>query len=176
MIREVQPADLAALADVAQRSYAHAFGDTMSPQQLKDELGLYRSEAYFRAGLNRDTVLVYAEGRRILGFAQITGVNLPELTPLPGDQLLDRLYVDPDAQGQGIGRRLLTTALAHPRLAGAKRVFLQVRWQNQRALNLYRSAGFTVAGRTRLGVGELQEDDDYIMMRPVAVREPADVN
>lgn len=166
MIREVKLSEVPALAELAQRSYAHTFAHTMSPGQLKDELENYRSEKYFRAALKHDVVLVYEEDGRILGYSQIGRANFPEVSHEPGDQLLDRLYVDPTAQGRGIGRRLLEASLAHPRLAGAARVYIQVWSENQRALHLYSSQGFKVVGTTRLGVGDLQETDEYIMMRP----------
>jgi ribosomal protein S18 acetylase RimI-like enzyme len=142
----------------------------MTPGQLTEELAQNRSEAYFRRIIGHDAVLVYVEEGSILGYAQISEVNFPELMPEPGDQLLDRLYVDPEAQGRGIGRALLAAALEHPRLANAPRVYLQVWSENLRALKLYTSFGFVVAGTTRLGVGDLQQSDEFIMVRhaPVA--------
>jgi ribosomal protein S18 acetylase RimI-like enzyme len=170
VIRPVQTTELAALADVAARTYADSFGDTYTPQDLARELAQNRSEAYFRSALEKgDIILVVAEDGQLRGFTQIKAVDLPELDPQPGDQLLDKVYVDPEWQGQGIGRRLLEATLAHPRLSAAKRVFLQVRSNNHRALSLYRSLGFEVVGSTRLGVGDRQREDDYIMMRPAKV-------
>jgi ribosomal protein S18 acetylase RimI-like enzyme len=171
-IRQAGPADLVGLADVAQRSYAHTFAHTMSSEQLNEELTEFRSEKYFSEAIKHDVVLVYEDDGRILGYAQIADANFPEVKHQPGDQLLDRLYVDPDAHGRGIGRRLLQAAMQHPRLARAGRVFLQVMSDNHRAVSLYRSVGFEAVGTTRLGVGDLQETDELIMMRPAQVREP----
>lgn len=164
MIREVKPSELPELADLAQRSYAHTFAHTMSEAQLKSELE-FRSEKYFRDAIRHHVVLVYVEDGRLLGYSEIRDVNIPEITPAPGDQLLDRLYVDQHAQGKNIGRQLLEASLAHPRLAQAKRVYLQVWSENQRALNLYQSHGFKICGTTRLGVGQYQKTDEYIMVR-----------
>jgi ribosomal protein S18 acetylase RimI-like enzyme len=176
MIREVRASDLASLADVAARTYAHTFGHTMTPAALTEELEEYRSEKYFRAAMQHDTILVDVEGDRVLGYAQINDVAFPEVAAEAGDQLLDRLYVDTAAQGRGIGRALVKAALAHPRLAQARRVFLQVWSENARALKLYRSLGFEVVGTTRLGVGDLQTSDEFIMMRPARVPEATGVN
>jgi ribosomal protein S18 acetylase RimI-like enzyme len=174
MIRPVQQSEIPALADVAARSYADAFGSTYTPEQLAAELAGHRSEAYFRDALvSGHTILVDVEDGRIRGYSQIAEVDLPELQARSGDQLLDRLYIDPDLQGQGIGRQLIEQTLAHPRLANARRIYLQVRRENHRALGLYRSLGFEVVGHTRLGVGDLQARPDYIMMRPAKVVERA---
>ena len=175
MIREAQQSDLPALADLAQRTYSHTFAHTMSQAQLNYELR-FRSEPYFRDALNRHVILVYVDDGRLLGYSEIRDVNIPEITPRSEDQLLDRLYVDPQAQGQNVGRRLLKASLDHPRLAQAEHVYLQVWSENQRALGLYRSMGFEICGTTRLGVGQYQQTDEYIMVRPAKVPEQVRVN
>ena len=58
-------------------------------------------------------------------------------------QLRD-LYVAPDHRRHGVGRALVDTVVADARAAGAARVSLQTEVGNDRALALYRSAGFEV--------------------------------
>jgi ribosomal protein S18 acetylase RimI-like enzyme len=175
MIRPVRQSEIGALADLAARTYAHAFGDEYTPEQLRREMETNRSVAYFEGALKRgNLILVDVERGRLRGYTKIGGDIFPEFEPQPGDHFLTRLYVDPDCQGQGIGRALLEAALAHPRMAEAKRVYLQVRSTNARALKLYRAAGFEIVGNTRLGVGELADKPDFIMMRPSSLIHSAD--
>ncbi|MGH3786839.1 MAG: ribosomal protein S18-alanine N-acetyltransferase [Pseudonocardiaceae bacterium] len=56
------------------------------------------------------------------------------------------LAVDPAHQGRGIGRALLRAVLEH---AIGATVFLEVRTDNEPAIQLYRSEGFTVVGIRR---------------------------
>ncbi len=56
------------------------------------------------------------------------------------------LAVDPAHQGRGIGRTLLRELLAQ---APGATVFLEVRTDNEPAIALYRSEGFTVVGTRR---------------------------
>lgn len=77
----------------------------------------------------------------------------------PGDRGLHRVYVDTAHQGRGIGRRLTKAALAHPRLADANRVFLQVWDANERAISLCASLGFKRIGTTRFLVGDHEMED-----------------
>ena len=58
-----------------------------------------------------------------------------------GSLYVDYLGVDPVHRGHGIGRALVSTALAH-RAAEATHAHLTVRTSNERARRLYRSLGF----------------------------------
>lgn len=55
----------------------------------------------------------------------------------------------PDWRGQGIGRRLIETAIAAAWERGFKRIELTVNAGNEPAERLYRAVGFTVEGRFR---------------------------
>jgi ribosomal protein S18 acetylase RimI-like enzyme len=57
---------------------------------------------------------------------------------------IDDLVVDEAWRGQGIGRRLMELAEAHFRAEGLAALQLTVRADNQVALNLYRSLGFSI--------------------------------
>ncbi|MEQ8770812.1 MAG: N-acetyltransferase [Phycisphaerales bacterium] len=50
--------------------------------------------------------------------------------------------VDPACEGRGVGRGLTTAVLAALEDAGVRRVYLEVRVGNDRAIGLYRSLGF----------------------------------
>ena len=58
------------------------------------------------------------------------------------------LAVHPSEQGRGVGRRLLDEFVDQARGRGARRIHLEVRDGN-RAIHMYQSAGFTLAGRRR---------------------------
>ena len=53
----------------------------------------------------------------------------------------------PECEGQGLGRRMLQALLRIARGHGAKRVFLEVRPSNPRAIALYERSGFNEIGR-----------------------------
>ncbi len=60
---------------------------------------------------------------------------------------LARLAVHPAAQGQGLGRQLLTDALRFCRRSGARSVSLNTNESNQAAQRLYAQLGFRLIGR-----------------------------
>lgn len=169
MILEATADDVPALSELAINTYVDAFGSTMSADLLSHELSS-RSEGYFSEVLRHDTVLVYREGDRLLGYVQIGDPPWPEVTPEPGDQAVHRLYVLGDEQGRGIGRRLMEAALSHQRLAAGARAYLQVWERNERAIGLYRSLGFEVVGSTTWGMGDEVTTDELIMVKPLSAQ------
>lgn len=56
------------------------------------------------------------------------------------------MYVAPEIGGQGVGRALLKALVAHARANGLESLVLTVTDGNERALRLYRSAGFRSFG------------------------------
>lgn len=69
--------------------------------------------------------------------------------PLPDEAELLLIAVDPAREGHGLGRQLLATL--HKQLAanGRKKLFLEVRVSNQRALDFYTAAGLREIGRRK---------------------------
>lgn len=57
------------------------------------------------------------------------------------------LCVHPDRRRCGLGRDMLHYALTEARIAGAQRMFLEVRPSNRAAIALYEQAGFVIIGR-----------------------------
>jgi ribosomal-protein-alanine N-acetyltransferase len=64
-----------------------------------------------------------------------------------GEAHILNICIDPAAQGQGHGRRLLRTLIRISRHHRAERIFLEVRPSNPRAIALYFDEGFNEIGR-----------------------------
>jgi ribosomal protein S18 acetylase RimI-like enzyme len=163
-IRLAREADVPALSALAGRTWAEAFGGSLSPEDLAAELEATRSESYFRSALRRDTILVAEMNGELVGYAQLGDVTIPEVEVQPGDQALHRVYVDPRLQGRGIGRALVDRALAHPRLGSAPRVYLTVWEENEPALRLSESVGFRRIGTTRVTIAGADVGEDLVMV------------
>jgi GNAT superfamily N-acetyltransferase len=65
------------------------------------------------------------------------------LTPHGADRVkLSKLFLRSDQRGRGLGRKLLTAAVAQARLAGYAEIFLTTRGVYHQAVNLYESSGW----------------------------------
>jgi diamine N-acetyltransferase len=170
-IRPARASDVPALSALAKRTWSDAFGDGVSLDDEAAELQETRSEAYFAEALRTKTLLVAEEDGALLGYVQFGDVGIPEVQAKPGDQGLQRVYVETALQGRGLGRRLVEAALQHPPLAEAKRVFLQVWDENERAVRLYESLGFRKIGTTTFTIGsEVMEDVVMLLDRSDTAR------
>ena len=163
-IRPATPDDVPALADLAKRTWSDAFGSSVSPEDEAAELESTRSPAYFAQALERDTILVAATERGLLGYVQFGDVDVPGVEARPGDQGLHRVYVETAYQRQGLGGQLMNAALEHPRRAEAVRIYLTVWEKNELAIRLYERLGFRVVGTTTFTIGSGEVAEDLVMV------------
>lgn len=164
-IRELDRDDAAELSALANTTYAAAFGHTFTPGDLRAHLDRHLSEAAFRLALDADIVLAAVAGNKLVGFIQFGDLK-SDATAADAAQELRRLYVLADYQRRGIGRLLMEAALAHQRLAGAKKIYLDVWEHNGGAQALYRQYGFEVADEKRFVFASGTEGGiDLVMVR-----------
>lgn len=78
-------------------------------------------------------------------------LNVLERDVKPGVFLMDGIFVQPQARGQGVGTALLEAIAEAARDAGADVVRLDVINTNPRARALYEAQGFVAVGRESLG-------------------------
>jgi ribosomal-protein-alanine N-acetyltransferase len=79
------------------------------------------------------------------GAGEIVGFVLARAGGGEGEILT--IGVDPQKRRQGVGRALLTAAIAEARRRGATDIFLEVGEDNEAALSLYLREGFHAIGR-----------------------------
>ena len=172
-VRPARLSDIPLLADLAKRTWADAFGGGVSAEDAATALEEERSEDYFAEAIREKTILVTEADGALLAYAQFGDVEIAGVEVQPGDQGLQRLYVETVLHGRGLGRQLMEAALQHPRLAKARRIFLQVWAENARAVALYESLGFEKVGSTTFAIGsELVQD--LVMVLDMTKALPAD--
>jgi len=76
---------------------------------------------------------------------------------------LDKLYVHPDSQRQGIGGTLLRTVVAWARAQQTRRVWLQVNRGNTQAVHAYVQYGFHIVESRVFDIGDGFVMDDHVM-------------
>ncbi len=131
-LRPAEPADLPALRDLTWRitlaEPAYADQARAQPDAIQGP-----SEAF-----EQDGVTVAEHAGRLVGYVAV----LRHADP-PAE--IDGLFVEPDLQGRGIGRRLLLTGLERLRATGADVVTVVA---SPAAIGVYEACGFRQLGPT----------------------------
>ncbi len=113
------------------------------------------------------------ERTRLIG---IVALRRESMAKLRHKGLIFGMYVAPDARGAGVGRALLSQALALARsVPGLLQVNLSVNASNAAAIALYESLGFECFGREAgaLKIGEVLHDELHMVWRPGESRQGA---
>lgn len=86
---------------------------------------------------------------RVRGFGLVTAPGTGSAEDPVGAGYLGLLAVDPAHAGAGIGRALLNAVTADARAAGLPALVLHVLTENERAVRMYRTAGWIAFGPER---------------------------
>jgi GNAT superfamily N-acetyltransferase len=128
VIRRATPADAAAIAAVQARAWRHAYADIIEPEDMPTpEERAPRYAAYINGGSD---VFVWDQDGRVAGFAAVDGDELRAI------------YVEPRAQGAGVGTALLSAAVAALRASGHAEAFLWTFEANGLARAFYERHGW----------------------------------
>jgi GNAT superfamily N-acetyltransferase len=150
-VRPARPGDAAAIAEVQLETWRAAYADIL-PREVLDGLSDAGAEAQWRDAAAAPptplhAVLVAVHDGRLVGFAAV-GPGLDD--DAGGDRAeIYELLVGPGFQQAGHGSRLLTAAVDHLEVHGARQL---VTWRfpgDEAALRFFRSAGWDDDGSRR---------------------------
>ncbi len=154
------------MAKIGARTFAETFGHLYAAADLAAFIAENHTPAAALANLERpDTAAWLAEaGGETIGHALAGPCALPhpEVTAACGE--LKRLYLLPQAQGSGLGSRLLATTLDWLEASGRSRIWIGVWSGNLGAQRLYARAGFEKVGEYLFAVGATR-DEEFILRR-----------
>jgi GNAT superfamily N-acetyltransferase len=146
VIRDAQPEDAAAIADVRARgwraAYAHVFPrDALAGMPADGDLQFWAQ--LLRDQPARCATVVAERGGEVTGFASVG--------PARGEECgeLYAIYVDPARWGTGLGRALLEAAEDRLSSTAFTEAILWVLDDNPRARRFYQAAGWAADGGTK---------------------------
>jgi|GEM_PF-5893389 len=154
------------LSDFGSKSFIYAYQCTLPQEELKE---------YIHVAFSKSTILKEINGSLATYFI----CQKPKLKPcgyakliqsLPPKGInsnrcieLQRLYVDSDFRGQGVGKLLALHADSYARNRDINDIWLRVWEGNVVAQEIYKKWGFTIVGEELYSVGE--EQRTVLLMR-----------
>lgn len=162
MIREGSPEDVPLIRQLAERTWWPSYREILSAEQIRYMLQeLYSQPALLRQMEHGHRFLLLQEAGQALGFASWS------LLVDPKKSRLHKLYVVPEAQGKGAGRRLLEEVESHARDRACDSLELNVNRFNK-ARYFYQKLGFEIVGAEDIPIGPFFMND-YIMRKRLDV-------
>ena len=155
------PDDLATVQDVAHRVWWRHYPGIITDAQIAYMLGRgYSAQALaaFGRGSGCGLALARVDGQPA-GFAAWYRADEPATTKL------DKLYVLQEAQGHGLGRRLLGHVEDAARRDGSRTLILNVNKRNASSIAFYERCGLAVREAVVVDIGEGHVMDDFIMAK-----------
>jgi ribosomal protein S18 acetylase RimI-like enzyme len=167
-IRIATEADAALLSRLATRLFEETFGPMNDPADMHAYVGHAFSVEAERAALSDAdcAVWIVVDATSAVGYAMMhrgaTASGVVGKRPAE----LQRIYVDREMHGLGVGDALMRTCVEHARGWHCDVIWLGVWEHNPRAIAFYQKAGFRVVGRQSFQLGsDLQQD--FVMARPL---------
>ncbi len=153
--------DVAAIRNIAEITWPVAYAEIITAEQIEYMLNwMYAPDVIAAAISSSDQdFLVLEENGKMLGFA---GIQYDH--PEKGICRIHKLYVLPETQGKGAGKKLLLAIEDRARNKGLHLLHLNVNKANK-AVVFYKHNGFVVSETIVLDIGNGFVMDDYIMTK-----------
>lgn len=167
-IRKASSSDAEGVAKMGAHVFTFAFGHSVSPEDLQAYLDeTYTTEAISRAIANPDSkMLVAADEEDVLkGFVTLErGTSEPCVEGVESRVELNRLYVDVEAHGQGVGTLLSNAIEQVAKEEGFRNMWLGVWEENEKAIRAYERWGYKMVGDHDFQIGDIVQRD-LIMLK-----------
>jgi len=165
--RRCIPGDENSLALVGQATFLETFAGILRGEDIVAHCERAHAVELYRSWLIDSRYALWlaecSPGSAPVGFMVVAPPDLP-LPDTAEDLELKRIYLLGKFQGGGIGKQLVTTAIAHAADSGAKRLLLGVYAHNRSATAFYERMGFTKIGDRKFNVGGKDYDDNIMGM------------
>lgn len=170
LIRPARPDDAAALAVLGRRTFIDTFVDGFGIPYPPADLHAYLDHAFGPGAMATRLQepgaawWVAERGGDLLAFANVGPNTLPHPEARTSHMELRRLYVAKEAQGLGLGTKLLGLSLDWMEANTDGPLWIGVWSGNAKAVKLYVAHGFEKAGEYQYPVGAWR-DDEFILRR-----------
>ncbi len=164
-IRHATGQDATVLAELGARTFYEAFARDNKPEDIDSYIAraFNPEQMAFELADPRSTFLLAQMNGQAIGYAKLRAGDAPACVDGPRPIELERIYVDQNALGQGVGTALIRTCLDEARQAHYGAVWLGVWERNDRARAFYRKWGFRDVGVKTFTVGDDVQNDRVMM-------------
>ncbi|MDR6569624.1 GNAT family N-acetyltransferase [Chitinophaga ginsengisegetis] len=154
--------DIPVIQDLTEKIWRPTYQSILTPEQIEYMIDMM----YSTASLNKQITelqhqfLILQDDSTPIGFASYS------TTGTPGIFKLQKIYLDGNYQGKGVGKFLLEQVAQQVKERGANILELDVNRFNK-AKQFYEKQGFSVYKEKKTDIGSGYIMDDYVMRKPL---------
>jgi ribosomal protein S18 acetylase RimI-like enzyme len=150
--------EMSIVREIARITWPIAYKNILSSDQLTFMFDwMYNLETLQNQAEEGHLFFVLKENETPLGF-----IGIESFTPEKDELKIHKIYVLPDAQGKGIGRKLIEKAIEIAQEKKIGNVILNVNRFNK-AVSFYQKLGFNITSEVNIDIGKGYLMEDYIM-------------
>lgn len=162
-LRKAKENDIPLIANLAERTWPHTYGDYLSEEQIRYMLDkMYNKGELLNQMRKGHIFLIATEGSQIEGSKDVGFAGFSLINPEEYAYKLHKLYVLPEMHGKGVGKILMNEVVDIVRQNDGRTLQLNVN-RNNKAKNFYESAGFKIKETVDLEIGNGFYMNDYVM-------------
>lgn len=159
-IRNLDKSELRLVRDLAHRIWPSTYSEILSTEQMTYMLNwMYSIEALEENFKSNHQFFAIFDENQAVGFLDIE-LNAPETNGMK----LQKIYVLPEKQGLGLGKKLLNFAIDFGNKQGLHQLILQVNRYNK-AVDFYLHAGFEIIDEQDFDIGNGYFMNDFVMQK-----------
>ena len=164
----VQTTDAELLRFFAERTFRLAYEDKNDPGDFKAYCDQYFSLEQILAEIEHPHAAFWFawNGEQLVAYLKLNFDHHPPELNSHRTVQIERIYVEPDVQGRGIGQKLLLFAQEQAKTKGAEWLWLSVWQANPPAVRFYERNGYEIFGTETFVVGT-DEQLDWLMKKQV---------
>lgn len=159
-IRQLEKDELYVVQELAYRIWPSTYSEILSQEQMVYMLNwMYSVETLEKSAESDHHFFAIFDEDEALGFLDVE-LNCPETSGMK----LQKIYVLPEKQGLGLGKKLLNFAIDFGKKQGMHHLSLQVNRYNK-AVDFYLHAGFEIIDEQDFDIGNGYFMNDYVMQK-----------
>jgi len=161
-IKKVGAAAVPEIIALANISWKITYKEILSEQQMDYMIGLLYSANTLHQQITQEKhqFILATDEERNIGFASYFVIDTNDITAYK----LQKLYINPDQQGKGIGKKLIDFIIADIKPKGACSLELNVNRFNN-ATQFYKKIGFEIIREEDIDIGNNYFMNDYVMRK-----------
>ena len=160
ILRVTAAADIDAVAALASRIWEHHYVPIIGREQTEYMVARFQSaSAITRQIASGYEYYLVRDGGQAVGYFAIVP------SPEEGSALLSKIYVHPEWQGKGIGRRIVVFAEDRCLCMGIRKLWLTVNRHNAGSIAFYERVGFRKTEKLVQDIGNGFVMDDFKMVK-----------